>query len=156
MHRDTNDIHRAELFNMVCGRVLGEGQNRTVYEHKFDSSVVIKMDTGDGRWFQNVAEWLVWDAVKDTAHAKWFAPCVTISECGKVLVQRRTVRAINHPEQVPAYMCDLKINNFGILVPRANTDEEERFVCHDYGLLTRMLRTGASKRMTNAQWWQET
>jgi hypothetical protein len=141
MTEPTDSVKR-DLFHLVCGKVLGAGVARTVYEHAFDPTVVIKVEEGAGS-FQNVAEWQVWERIQYTALARWFAPCVAISPNGSVLVQRRTRAALNYPDKVPSFFTDIKPENFGML--------DGNFVAHDYGYHL-MLENGMSKRMKKADW----
>lgn len=141
-----------ELFKLMCGKQLGEGSSRAVYEHKSDRSLVFKFQApNDG--FQNVIEWETWQRVKYTELAEWFAPCISISPCGTVLVQKRTRPASVHPDKVPAFFTDLKLQNFGMLLHDPDNEEAGgRFVCHDYGMHL-MLEYGMTKRMRKAKWW---
>jgi hypothetical protein len=147
-----SDFAKHELWRLVCGDVLGQGVARTVYEHRLDPCLVVKVEEGVES-FQNVAEWQAWQEVQHTEFARWFAPCVAISPCGGVLVQRRTTRAAVHPERIPNFLSDTKLGNFGILRPR-DGEEAGRFVCHDYGL-TRLMTVGLTRRMVKANWWNQ-
>lgn len=144
---------KEELYDLLCGRKLGEGAARAVFEHALDPTLVIKFEAGGS--FQNVIEWETWQSVQHVPDiAKWFAPCIAISPNGAVLVQRRTTPAAFHPERVPAFFTDLKCANFGILIPN-HLDTCQRtgqFVCHDYGTHL-MLENGMTKRMRKADWW---
>ena len=70
-----NDLYE-EFVNAMCGKLIGEGQDRKVFELPITGGKwCVKFETGSGRLFQNVEEWNIWQAVQDTEHAKWFAPC---------------------------------------------------------------------------------
>lgn len=148
-----SEFLKNELFGAVCGKLLGSGSARQVYEHKFDPTVVIKFELNAGS-FQNIIEWETWQRiVKIEELAKWFAPCVMISPNGAVLVQRRTRPASQYPDKVPAFFTDLKLQNFGVIAsPEADDNTQGQFVCHDYGLHL-MLEKGMTKRMRKADWW---
>jgi hypothetical protein len=146
---DLSTFAHKELVQTMCGKLLGAGAARQVYENLLDPNMVFKFETEHGS-FQNIIEWETWDRVKATAHAKWFAPCIAISPCGGLLVQRRTTPAAFHPEQIPAFFTDLKCTNFGVLFNADNTPGH--FVCHDYGVHL-MLEKGMTKRMQKAAWW---
>ena len=78
-----------------------------------DPTLVIKFEV-EPKSFQNVYEWHTWDRVKEYKPvAKWFAPCVNISECGTILLQKRTTPVPNKmlPKKVPAFFIDLKRSN---------------------------------------------
>lgn len=152
MSEPTN-LHRVELWELICGKELGRGASRVVYEHRLDPYLVIKAEMDTGEAFQNVTEWQAWQAVRYTEHARWLAPCEAISKCGKILLQRRTTPAANHPERIPAFLTDTKLANYGILTPRPG-ENPAQFVCHDYGLHM-LLERGMTKRTVRAGWWNE-
>jgi hypothetical protein len=123
---------------------MGYGTHRAVYLSKLLPDCVIKMELGDR--FANVIEWEVWNAVKDTEHAKWFAPCLHLSPNGMILVQQKTEPAYEYPKEIPAYFTDIKGENFGML--------NGNFVCHDYGNNLLMER-GMTKRMRKVNWQED-
>lgn len=132
-----------EFFKMFTGEELGGGMSRKVYQHPFDSSLVIKMEDSTHH-FQNVIEWEIWQQfghVKSVG--KWLAPCVAISESGTFLIQKKALdlRPGEHPKRLPTWIGDHKLANFGMY--------EGRVVCRDYGLLT--LGTNNKLRA----WWGE-
>lgn len=131
-----------DLFNMIAGDHLGGGIAREVFVHGQDSDLVLKIET-ESRSFQNVLEWEAWQRLRDTEHAKWFAPCVSISSCGLILVQKRTMPALHYPDTLPAFITDTHMGNFGTI--------DGQFVCHDYGANLLMER-GMTKRMVKANW----
>lgn len=133
-----------ELAVSVTGALIGTGLTRHVYESAIDDGIVIKIEDQNKDRFQNIFEWQVWDMVKGTPHARWFAPCVWISQSGGILMQRRTTMATKFPERMPAYLTDFKRYNYGML--------KGRLVCHDYGSCL-MLQEGMTNRMKKAEWW---
>lgn len=137
-------IHK-EAFNVLTGDQIGRGVARSVHACKLDPTLVVKIEDGAGS-FQNVAEWNVWEAVKETEWAKWFAPCVAISPCGSVLLMKRTTPVSRgaYPERLPRFLTDCKFQNYGEI--------DGRFVCHDYGM-NLLLENGMSNRMRNVHWW---
>src|SRR5438094_2070919 len=147
---EPSEAMRKELWGLICGDELGRGAARVVLEHCLDPHVVVKVEP-NACSFQNVMEWQAWEAVRNTDLAKWFAPCVAISPNGSILVQRRTTRAAVHPEKVPAFFTDLKLDNFGVLTPKPG-EPASQFVCHDYGL-NMLLERGMTRRMVKAMWW---
>lgn len=127
---DLGPFINKELFKLVCGEMLGEGIGRKVYECTFDPTLVIKFET-EGGSFQNIYEWKTW---KDCEHwkkaADWLAPCVSISSCGAVLIQKRVepIHKSMLPLKIPAFLhMDLKLSHFGMY--------EGRVVVCDYALL---------------------
>lgn len=124
------------VLELYVGECLGRGWSRTVYGLRGDSSRVIKIEHSH-KFFSNVMEWKVWEAIKHTPHAIWFAPCHDISANGLALVQERT-RPMTEEEfatvtEVPEYLSDVFWGNFGWL--------DGRVVCHDYGR-NNLLRLG--------------
>jgi hypothetical protein len=135
-----------DLFELVCGTKLGEGVARQVYRSNLDPSTVLKFETSAGS-FQNILEWETWEAVKFTPYVKWFTPCVCISSCGTVLVQKfaRNVEDIDIAahSHLPAFFTDIKKDNWGVL--------DGQLVCRDYGR-TLLLDRGLSKKLRKADW----
>lgn len=147
-----SDSTKRQFILAFVGDYIGEGANRKVYAHAWDQTLVVKVESA-AQSFSNITEWQVWNAVKDTEHAKWFAPCLHISNNGEVLIQRRTSPAAKYPDKIPSFFTDTKLTNFGVLVNGADYGATDgQFVCHDYGLHL-MLEKGMTKRMKNANWW---
>lgn len=123
-----NLIHE-DAFNLLCGKLLGEGIHRKVFECKLRDDLVVKVEfETDYRPFANVLEMRFWN---DHEHCKkvadWLAPCEFMSPDGRVLLQQRArpiVDADVLPAQVPSFLSDLKLENFGIIAGRV--------VCLDY------------------------
>lgn len=114
-----------KLYKAFLGEKLGEGRDRSVYVFKFDSSYVVKIDNSNR--FANIIEWDIWNHFyKQRPDLKdYFAPCHSISDCGKVLIQKRTTPILFSPEiEIPKFFWDLTRKNFGWL--------NGRIVCHDY------------------------
>ncbi len=135
-----------DLFQLLtdCGDLLGSGVARHVYPYGLDARMVIKFEQEHN--FQNTTEWQVWNHVKHTDFARWFAPVEFISPCGRILIQRRTQAFETDkklPERIPAFFTDTKIENWGLLKGKP--------VCHDYGYHL-LLEQGMTKRMKKAEW----
>ena len=141
-----NNTIAGDFFKLIAGRRLGSGVGREVWTCELDPSIVIKFETGSAS-FQHVVEWEAWQALRwsDDA-AKWLAPCVSISCCGSILVQKRTepLRREELPERVPSWATDLKLENWGML--------DGHPVMHDYGLASVIISRGATKHMRKADW----
>jgi len=133
-----------ELFWLIANREIGSGMSRKVWDSKVLSDSVIKVEEDSG-CFQNVLEWEAWNAVKETAAAKWFAPCEWISPCGVVLIMAKTTPTHKYPDRMPAFLADFKRPNYGMY--------KGRLVCHDYGTSLLMIN-GLTTRMRKVQWWQ--
>jgi hypothetical protein len=133
------DTVSRDVASMVLGECIGYGTTRAVYVHATDESKIVKVEN-TAQSFCNVYEHEVWDHIKDTEFAKWFAPVEYISPSGTVLVMRRTeaVPVDLLPKQLPVFFTDIKAENFGRL--------NGRVVCHDYGY-HQFIERGMSKRM---------
>lgn len=135
---------QADVFDTLCGELLGEGAGRAVYANLLDPATVIKIETR-GRSFQNIMEWELWQSQQyNPSAAKWLAPCVSISPSGIVLVQKRTEPIPKKllPKDVPAWATDLKQENWSLLNGKP--------VMHDYGIT--LLMDKASSRLKKADW----
>lgn len=139
-----NNTIARDFFQLMTGEMLGSGVGREVWTLKENPDLVVKFETG-AQSFQNIMEWEVWERIQFTEHARWFAPCVRISGCGTILIQKRTERlpASRLPKQVPTFFTDLKAENWGDLNGKA--------VCHDYGYHL-LMEKGMSKRMRKVEW----
>jgi hypothetical protein len=131
-------------FNLLCGELLGSGIHRKVFACKVDPSLVVKVETDEEfRTFANFTEHKNWtenELYKPVAD--WLAPVVAISPCGLVSLQKRIlpVRPGELPAEVPAFLTDLKAENFGLY--------EGRVVACDYTFLI----TNISVRKKKANW----
>jgi hypothetical protein len=134
-----------DLYEIFVGDKISSGSARTVFAHRMDDSLVIKFETA-AQSFQNVMEWEFWQDVQFIpAVAKWLAPCVSISPCGCVLIQQRVrpVRQDELPKQIPTFLTDTKVQNFGRF--------EKRIVACDYAL----TNMNPSTKLRKAKWWGE-
>lgn len=133
-----------DFFGLIAGDELGRGIARRVHVFEPDPSLVLKFETPTHS-FQNVQEWQVWDRIKDTKHARWFAPCVKISACGTVLLQKRAqpIAARKLPKRVPAFFTDMKSTNWGLI--------DDRAVSIDYGTHL-LMEVGMTGRLRKADW----
>lgn len=112
-------------FEFLLGEKLGEGCFRKVYELRYSSERVIKIEEGLPK--SNINEHQLWwdcESLRD-----WLCPVEGISSCGKFLIMPQTtpIRQEELPEDLPAWMTDVKKENFGWF--------NGKIVLHDYGLL---------------------
>ena len=122
-----------ELNTVLMGKRLGGGVYREVYEVMGpQTGLVVKIEHSDTKEFCNVAEWHIWNEVKGTAWEPWFAPCVSISHSGSVLIMKRTKPLKRMPLELPEIFADTHIDNWGTY--------KGRVVCHDYGFHAIMER----------------
>src|SRR3990167_3265512 len=136
-----------DLKELLLGQVLGLGIHRKVGVYKLDPTLVIKCALECPNI--NVLEEEVWQAVKDTNIAKWFAPCVDISPCGIFLLQKRAeTRPKNeYPKLVPNFFTDLKYSNYGWI--------KGQMVCVDYAsAISTSLTHKWSGKLKKAGWWE--
>lgn len=139
-----------DITGLFFGEVIGSGMSRTVYQHLQDPSLVLKVELSGTR-FQNVLEWEIWNTVKDTKMAKWFAPCIDISANGIVLIQKKVapIPEDQYPKKLPSIFGDTKYQNFGKI--------GKQFVCFDYGTShINAINSILIKNKTKvAKWWKE-
>ena len=140
-----------EFFDFICGKMIGSGVARTVFEYlpSNNKEYVVKIEDSAGS-FQNVIEWEMWDYFKDSDLGKrWLAPCWSISPCGTVMMQSRTQplpKGYRLPKKMPVFLGDLKSSNYGLL--------KGRLVAHDYGTgFVKITGMHNMRRMCRANWW---
>lgn len=114
---------QSELNHLFVGSMIARGTYREVYELMHDASLVLKYEARP-RCFNNAIEWEIWNEVKGAELARWLAPCIQISFSGSFLIQARTQPITEMPDEVPDFLADLKLENFGLY--------EGRVVAHDY------------------------
>lgn len=141
---DMPPIIKNDLIKMTCGKLIGSGIYRQVYEYKFNKDLVVKIETADTKFFANIQEYSVWQEVQGTEFAKYFAPCVAISENGLILLQKRTKPMKKYPKEIPAFFTDTKLQNYGMI--------KGQFCCHDYAS-HKLYKVGLTKKMIKADWW---
>jgi hypothetical protein len=152
--RDLDRVQESALRLLICNNPLNYGSSRTVYECFLVEGCVVKVQN-EIYLFDNIAEWKVWCAVQFTEHARWFARCKYIGSDGRLLIQEKTrpPGAGEWPDKIPAFLTDIKRENFG-MVTRKNEksgEDEELFVCHDYALHL-LLEKGMTKKMQTVDW----
>lgn len=143
---EQHTVGARDLAFLFVGKCLGYGQNRYVYEHEFDPTLVLKYEpTGDE--FQNVLEWRVWQEVKDhKTLSVWFAPCIALSPNGVWLIQKKikVLPKEKYPKKLPDFIGDTSYLNFGML--------GKRFVCCDYGTPSIARIFWRSKMLAKVKW----
>lgn len=115
-----------EAFRLLCGRKIGSGVYRTVYECSIDPTLVVKVEDRQAGSFANVAEYEFWNRNEGGPAGVWLAPCVDLSPNGVILLQKRVepLRKADLPKKIPTFLTDTHIGNFGMF--------EGRIVCCDY------------------------
>lgn len=135
-----------DFFLMCAGEKLGRGASREVFEWKLDPNYVVKIELAK-QSFSNAMEWDVWSRVQGTDIEKWFAPCLSISDCGTVLLQKKTSARLEgeYPRKIPRFFTDTKYRNFGFI--------GDQLVCHDYGI-NLLMEHGMNEKLKKAEWWK--
>ena len=131
-----------EYKDVLLGKKIGFGAYRTVYECSLNKEYVVKIEN-DNNGFSNMREWKVWEEVEYTPFAKWFAPCIMISDNGLVLIQKKVTAKEKLPNKIPYFFTDVKPENFGYI--------DGKFVCCDYGSLM-YQRTWSEKKTRDPKW----
>jgi hypothetical protein len=123
------DVYAYDLYEMLIGDLIAQGEFRKVYECRTNPNLVIKIDQRTNpNYNSNFKEQEAYfHALLDkTGLDSWMAPCVAISSLGLFLIQERTepVPYSKLPKYVPAFFCDTKRSNWGML--------KDQIVFHDY------------------------
>lgn len=140
-----NETYR-DSFNLLCGKKIGEGIHRVVFECRLLPHLVVKVEKDDDvfRYFANPLEMQLWcDYAGVKSISKWLAPCEFLSPDGRVMLQRKADPVPSYyklPKKIPAFLTDIKRENFGII--------DERLVCLDY---TSLISTPDTK-LQPANW----
>lgn len=141
---DEADIMMA-YHNLLCGDYISEGCSRIVYECDYDKTCVVKIAKKNSTRVpdDNILEWEIWNMIKGMTDEtpKWFAPCVRISENGRVLIQKKTKpltdKQWSNLIEIPSFISDAKRANFGMY---------NGHICsHDYAFT--IFKLGWSKKM---------
>ena len=129
--------------DLLCGDLIGEGCSRIVYECGYAKSCVVKISKNIDRLSSdNILEWEIWQMVKfmNNDVSKWLAPCMKISDNGRILIQKKTKpltdKQWNDLKELPRFLTDVKRSNFGMYNGRICT--------HDYAFT--MFRLNIDKR----------
>ena len=91
---------KTTFLHMMVDKLIHAGSSRHVYDMpEFDA--VLKVDIGYD--WQNMREWMTWSDAKGTPLQPWLAPCILISQSGKLLIQKKTkpIHGMELPKQVP-------------------------------------------------------
>ena len=136
------------LLDLVLGKYIGSGCYRDVYQHSTNKDWVVKL-MNDAEANSNLLEFEIWQTVKDTPWAKWFAPCPWCSDNGKALIQEKVEPITKEniyliPDKIPYFFTDLKPTNFGFI--------GKQLVCHDYDMsLIRFVDNGLNNKLRSSK-----
>ena len=120
-----------DMFNMICGEQINYGANRKVFHHKWDETLVVKVETDERmlRPFSNVIESWIWDHASDKVR-EWLAPVKSLSPDGRILFQMKCDPLpldFKLPYNLPRMFNDVKKENFGLY--------KGKLVCVDYEII---------------------
>jgi hypothetical protein len=143
--KDVSQHTIEDAANFLLGDFIGSGLSRRVYKCKFNSSLIIKIEYSND-FDQNIFEWHIWNAVKNTPLEKWFAPVEHCSADGKLLAMRRcsAIKKENLPEEIPAIIADIRQCNWGMY--------KKHPVCFDYGFENVLSNAIKANRMKKVVW----
>lgn len=135
-----------DMVRFCFGDFINRGEYRLVFDWKFRPNTVVKFCRAEDCQ-SNWNEYSVWQAVKNTKNAKWFAPVVDISPCGRFLLMEKAV-AVEHgdklPKMLPNFFTDIKPSNFGFI--------NGILVCTDYQFITRAIDLAFVTNKRIADW----
>lgn len=138
------------IIRNICGKKLGEGVHRTVYQHKYYPNLVVKIEHSvHNADFANVTEWRNYINNREWKFlADFLAPCEAINETGEILIQQKTepLKRGQAPKEVPVLFTDLKKSNWGML--------NGRQVCHDYSFFPIYFIVKGGKKMKKPKWFK--
>lgn len=138
--------HFEDALNLLCGKQLGGGIHRTVFECRIDPTLVVKVEMDQDKWraFANVHAHKFWsDHQYYLPVSKWLAPCVYLSPDGYISLQRRVRPVIDGdalPDKLPAFLTDIKRENFGWI--------DGQLVCVDYAAVVACTPSTRLKAVT--------
>ena len=134
-----------DLEDIIIGKKLGFGIDRTVFEFYFSDNKVIKIATGSEGRANNQIEYKLWDEIQNTKYDKWFAKCFGVSPNGKYLIQEKIkFKDISkYPKEIPHFFTDIKTENYG-------WTDKGKFVCCDYS--RQIITNGITSRMKKVKW----
>lgn len=145
---DDQELIHLDLFNLVCGKLLGEGVHRKVFECRLREDLVVKVETPNTfRFFANVHEMKLYNDAPYVVQ-RWLAKPDMLSPDGRIMFQERVLPAADVselPETLPSFLTDIKPENFGWV----REGDTRRLVCVDYAL----VKTGTlNMKPRKVQW----
>lgn len=123
-----------DFFNLACGKLLGQGIHRKVFECRLRPDLVVKVEIDEVfRFFANVHEMTFYNHASYDAQ-RWLAKPDLLSPDGRILLMERVMPVMHHsdlPTEVPEFLTDIKVENFGWV----QDGDTRRLVCVDYALV---------------------
>ena len=134
-----------EQEKILCGKWLGSGIHRAVYECALNDKWIVKIALGEDGRKMNLIEDKISYELGECDLKKWFAKVIQVSEAGLLLIMEKAEmgRHKDYPKKVPHFFTDLKYNNYGWI--------GDRFVCVDY--CSTIITNGFTKKMVKANFW---
>ena len=123
-----NKLYFSEIFNGLCGDIIGEGVSRVVYDCLINDDYVVKIHKASWEGInQNYNEFLIYSEASVKIR-KYLAPIHWISDYNIVLFQRKCepLQKKQIPKKIPRFLNDRKQENWGLL--------DGKVVCFDYGI----------------------
>lgn len=106
----------------ICGKKIGSGCYRDVYELKFDKRYVVKVETKTKETpVANVMEWMNYTQAAGSPLQKYLCPPLCLHPTGQILIMRKCMPAKSKeglPKSLPACITDNKIENWGFIGKR--------------------------------------
>jgi len=91
-HKEILD-YKIEKYSIPCGKFLGQGATRTVFEHKHNPDWCIKVCHKKGTTTQganNIIEWNVWHGL-DEERKKFLVKPISIHEDGVYIIMEKGI-----------------------------------------------------------------
>ncbi len=89
-----------KIYESNKGEKIGSGVIRDVYE--YGKGYVLKFDKYSGS--ENFYEYQNYQIAKERGWDEWLAPCVSISDDHKYLIQKRGMKVMSVPEDLPEWI----------------------------------------------------
>lgn len=137
----------AQFKRRFCGRKIGEGSYRQVYEFLIDDRFIVKIQRLPA--FENNLESFIWDEICSSPNIyRYFAEVIWKNNNGTVIVMEKIKVLSNSdrklPARVPAFFSDLHPGNYGF--------KGRQIVCCDYG--NSAITLGWNKLKTKKCEWE--
>ena len=148
-------VLKEDAINLLCGKLLGEGETRKVFQCNLMPNHVIKVESNVNS-FHNIREFEIWSEVMNIPHmARWFARVHSMSHNGRFLIMEKTAPARDdeYPDRIPVFFDDIKRENFGLITIRNKKTNVKTncLVAHDYAN-NNLYKLGLTKRMRKVDW----
>lgn len=117
LERKSKRLPLKQIIKNICGDKIGGGCYRVVYDLRFDSRYVVKIEPHPQQGnFANALEWFNFINYQGSPLGSHLCPILCISEDSQILIMRKARQATSKeglPKRLPAAFTDLKIENWG-------------------------------------------